>query len=231
MKSAREPAVKHQDVNGDTIREIPGANLADAKVSELRSSLVAVVERRDFPCVGAKSALAQGSLGNETAGLITGGADDQRFHDGLEQWSEACSAAPRGFRSLAVVFSGPGALTQKAFEVALWDRLGSLIAKDGGRGNEYDPTVSNDPSDPHFALSFGGKPYFAVGLHTHASRKARRTPYPTIVFNLHDQFDRLRKEQRYERLSEVILAQDEAYDGKPNPMGHAPRRCKRSAAI
>lgn len=187
-------------------------------MQELQSSLIAFVERREFPCVGAKSALAQGTLEIETAGLITSGADDLRIQDMLEQWSEACSAEPRGFRSLAVVFSGPGALTEEAFERALWDRLGSLIAKDGCRGNEYDPTVSSDPSDPHFALSFGGKAYFAVGLHPHASRKARRMPYPTIVFNLHDQFERLRKEQRYERLREVILARDEEFDGKPNPM-------------
>ena len=191
---------------------------AAAAKQQLQSSLVTFVERRAFPCVGAKSALAQGTLEIVTAGSITSGADDRRIHDTLEQWSDACSAEPRGFRSLAVVFSGPDALSEQAFERALWDRLGSLIAKDGSRGNEYDPSVSSDPNDPHFALSFGGKAYFAVGLHPQASRKARRMPYPTIVFNLHDQFERLRKEQRYERLREVILARDMEFDGKPNPM-------------
>lgn len=210
--------MKFQVSDQNSIEQLYGENLSQAKIQELQSSLVAFVERREFPCVGAKSALAQGTLEIATAGAITSGADDLRIHDVLEQWSEAFSAEPRGFRSLAVVFAGPGALTEEAFEGALWDRLGSLITNDCRRGNAYDPTVSSDPNDPHFALSFGGKAYFAVGLHPHASRKARRMPYPTIVFNLHDQFARLRKEQRYERLREVILARDEEFDGKPNPM-------------
>lgn len=193
-------------------------NLSSARQLLLKNSLVAFVERREFPCVGAKSALAQGSLEIATAWSITSAWDDLRIHDELVRWSDAYEPGSQGFRSLAVVFSGPDDLDEAAFEQALWDRLGSLIAKDGWRGNQYDPSVSNNPDDPHFALSFGGRAYFAVGLHPNASRKARRMPFPTIVFNLHDQFERLREEQRYERLREVILARDEELDGEPNPM-------------
>jgi hypothetical protein len=195
-----------------------GPHLSSAWQLLLKDSLVAFVERREFPCVGAKSALAQGTLAIETAWSVTSAWDDLRIHDALERWSDAYVAGSQGFRSFAVVFSGPDHLDEAGFEQALWERLGSLIAKDGWRGNQYDPNFSNDPSDPHFALSFGGRAYFAVGLHPHASRKARRMPYPTIVFNLHDQFERLRGEQRYERMREVILARDEQLDGEPNPM-------------
>ena len=49
-------------------------------------------------------------------------------------------------------------------------------------------------------------------------RTARRTAYPTLVFNLHDQFEKLRESQRYERMREAILKRDAALDGEPNPM-------------
>jgi uncharacterized protein len=194
-----------------------GPHFSAAERLALQRSLVAFVERPEFPCVGAKSALARGSLEIASAWSITSAWDDLRIHDALVQWSSEYDPDDKGFRSFAVVFSGPDDLDEAAFEHALWERLGSLIAKDGWRGNDYDPKFSNDPGDPHFALSFGGRAYFAVGLHPQASRTARRMPYPTIVFNLHDQFERLREEQKYERLREVILARDELLDGEPNP--------------
>lgn len=193
-------------------------DLSVSEQLELRDSLVALVERHEFPCVGAKSALAQGGLEITAAWSITSAWDDLRIHDALVQWSEDYDSDAQGFRSFAVVFSGPDDLDELAFERALWERLGSLIAKDGWRGNEHDPKFSDDPADPHFALSFGGRAYFAVGLHPHASRRARQTPYPTIVFNLHDHFVRLREEQRYERMRDVILTRDAQFDGTPNPM-------------
>ena len=77
---------------------------------------------------------------------------------------------------------------------------------------------SGDPDDPHFSLSFGGEAFFVVGLHPNASRPARRFDRPVLVFNLHDQFERLREEGRYERMREAILERDAALAGSINPM-------------
>jgi FPC/CPF motif-containing protein YcgG len=75
-----------------------------------------------------------------------------------------------------------------------------------------------DPDDSHFSLSFGGEAFFVVGLHPNASRPARRLPHPTLVFNLHDQFERLREEGRYERMRTAILDRDMKLAGSLNPM-------------
>jgi len=201
----------------DEAGALAGPTFSEAERRALENSLVAFVEHPQFPCVGAKSALARGTLEIISAWSIASAWDDLRIHEALEKWSADYDPDAAGFRSFAVVFSQPRDLGEAEFESALWDRLASLIAKDGWRGNAYDPKVSQDPADPHFALSFGGRAYFAVGLHPKASRTARRMPYPTIVFNLHDQFERLREEQKYERMREVILARDEELDGAPNP--------------
>ena len=81
-----------------------------------------------------------------------------------------------------------------------------------------DLSVSRDPDDPHFSLSFGGQAFFVVGLHPGASRPARRFERPAMVFNLHDRFVRLREEGRYEKLRASILDRDVAVAGSLNPM-------------
>ena len=188
----------------------------------LEASLVDHIEKRDFPCVGAKSALARGSLRVEAARSITSAWDDVRIHDLLLRWSwdyaEDSAKKDGGLRSFALVFGGPDGLTEEQFEAATWERLQSLAAKDEWRGQKLDPKVSADPDDPHFSLSFGGQGYFVVGMHPGASRAARRTPHPTLVFNLHDQFETLRAENRYARMKEQILKRDERLDGSVNPM-------------
>ena len=192
---------------------------AETRIGEsLKKSLLDHIRERDFPCVGAKSALARGSLRVEAARSITSAWDDVRIHDMLLRWSWDYAEDSEGLRSFAVVFGGPDELTEEQFEAAMWERLQSLAAKDEWRGQKLDPKVSADPDDPHFSLSFGGQGYFVVGMHPGASRAARRTPHPTLVFNLHDQFETLRAENRYARMKEQILKRDERLDGSVNPM-------------
>lgn len=176
------------------------------------------VADRLFPCVGAKAALARGTLAVLACNRLDSAWDDLRIHDGLVKFVEDYRCDPALFRSFAVVFEGPGTLDEAGFEEALWQRVQSLSDKDAWRGQPYDGSVSADPGDPHFSLSFGGEAFFVVGLHPGASRPARRFARPALVFNLHDQFLRLRAEGRYEGMREKILVRDEALAGSRNPM-------------
>ncbi|MBR0551354.1 guanitoxin biosynthesis heme-dependent pre-guanitoxin N-hydroxylase GntA [Stakelama marina] len=184
----------------------------------LESLLFDHVSDRGFPCVGAKAALARGTLSVLACDRIDSGWDDVRIHDALLRFAESYKREPEMYRSFAVVFDGPGDLDEEAFERALWDRVQSLSDKDVWRGQNYDYRVSADPDNPHFSLSFGGEAFFIVGLHPNASRPARRFDRPALVFNLHDQFERLRAENKYEGMREKILTRDEALAGSRNPM-------------
>ncbi|WP_375391607.1 guanitoxin biosynthesis heme-dependent pre-guanitoxin N-hydroxylase GntA [uncultured Sphingomonas sp.] len=171
-----------------------------------------------FPCVGAKAALARGTLDVLVARDLTSAWDDLRIHDKLMKWADAYRAEPALFRSLAVIFDRPGDLSEAEFERHIWRRIQSLSDKDVWLGQDYDRSVSADPDDPHFSLSFGGEAFFVVGLHPHASRPARRFERPVMVFNLHDQFERLRAQGKYEGMREKIMLRDEALAGSRNPM-------------
>ncbi len=176
------------------------------------------IDDRAFPCVGAKSAMARGTLDVLACSRIDSAWDDVRIHDALMRLAENYRRDQAMYRSFAVIFEGPGDLSETAFEAALWQRVQSLSDKDVWRGQDYDARVSTDPANPHFSLSFGGEAFFIVGLHPRASRPARRFERPTLVFNLHDQFERLRAEGKYETMREKILVRDEALAGSRNPM-------------
>ena len=185
---------------------------------QLKDSFERFVRDQAFPCVGAKSALSRGALRTIGCWSITSGWDDVRIHRELLAWAKDYRKAPALFRSIAFVFAGPDDLTEEQFERALWARVQSLADKDAWLAQPYDERVSRNPEDPHFSLSFGGEAFFVVGLHPHASRPARRFARPTLVFNLHDQFEQLRAEGRYERIRETILDRDVDLAGSPNPM-------------
>jgi FPC/CPF motif-containing protein YcgG len=144
--------------------------------------------------------------------------DDLRIYTELLEFATAYRAEPKLFQSFVVLFEQPDRCTEDQFEHSLWTRIQSLADKDAWHGQDYDPRVSADPESPHFSLSFGGEGFFVVGLHPDASRPARRFARPTLVFNLHDQFERLRAEQRYEPLREHIIRRDVAMAGSENPM-------------
>lgn len=197
----------------------PGVLAVAERVSEkLDTQLRESIAATEFPCVGAKSALAKGLLDVLVAFDMRSSWDDLRIHDKLLDWAHTYREDPDGLRSLAVVFAQPTDLTESEFERLLWQRLQSFADKDEFFGQPYDQGVSADPEDPHFSLSFGGEAFFVVGLHPAASRPARRFSHPTMVFNLHNQFEQLRGDGRYERMRETILKRDIKLAGDINPM-------------
>lgn len=189
-----------------------------SSVLERRQELLAAVADERFPCVGAKSAMARGMLRTIVCHSLESAWDDVRIHSELLEWARAYREDGGGLRSLAIIFERPGELTEERFEELMWERLQSLADKDKWRGQTYDRSVSPDPDDPQFCLSFGGAAFFVIGLHPNASRPARRVARPTLVFNLHDQFERLREEGRYEPMRKKIIKRDVALAGSVNPM-------------
>ncbi len=171
-----------------------------------------------FPCVGAKAALNRDGMRFVVARDFRSGWDDLRILPTLMKLVRDYRRDPEPFQSLVVLFEQGAPETEAQFEEGLWARLQSLSDKDEWLGQVPDPRVAHDPEDPHFAMSFGGEAFFVVGLHPRSSRPARRFNVPAMVFNLHDQFERLRAAGRYGKLRTAIMARDERMAGSTNPM-------------
>jgi FPC/CPF motif-containing protein YcgG len=182
----------------------------------VHDSFRALVLSPGFSCVGAKSAIRRGSyrlgLYAEMAspGPTVGLARD------LFDFAEEQDDLYGEFSTFVACFEGPVSSDEGVFEGLLWAQLQRLHEQDR-RHHRWDPSVSPDPEDPEFAFSFAGRAFFVVGLHAASSRFARRFAWPTLVFNAHRQFDKLREGGRYDRFQEVIRNRERDLQGTLNP--------------
>lgn len=169
-----------------------------------------------FSCIGARAAVRAGTyrfgvweeLGaRDEAGELASAIGN--FVDSLPEPSE-------GFQTFVAAFARPLAMDEPTFEHQLWQELQALHDLDPS-AEPWDPQAMADPDDPSFAFSYGGHALFVVGLHPAASRLARRFAWPTLVFNPHEQFRRLRAERRYGRFQATVRRRELALQGSLNP--------------
>jgi uncharacterized protein len=190
----------------------------DQSQNELAERFRDFIRSADFPCVGAKSALARANLDVIVANDIRSADQDGFIYHHIVALADRYAKEPAPFQSLAVLFEVNDDLDEADFEAALWKRLQSLSDHDQRQGQAPDSTVSSDPSDAHFSISFGGSAFFVVGMHPRSSRPARRFETPVLVFNPHDQFEQLRGSGVYSKLRTTIIERDIALAGSANPM-------------
>lgn len=209
-------------IHFETISRGAGYDVMFQPPTAIRHPLISAFEEfvRDpsFPCVGAKAALSKQQMAFVVARDIKSAWDDLDIHAAVRGLVDKYRENRAPFRSLAVIFEHDSGLDELAFEQYLWERLQSLSDKDDWLGQKQDARVAHDPNHPEFSLSFGGEAFFIVGLHPQASRPARKFVRPTMIFNLHDQFELLREANQYEKLRASILDRDVKIAGNINPM-------------
>ena len=190
---------------------------ADADASspeEVADALETMVLHPEYPCLGARSVFNRSRatlLVLEELGTVEAAT---ALKEALARFADDTDL-DEGFASLLAVFRRSEVRDEAHFEQLLWRQLQLLHQVDE---QPWDPNVSADPTDPHFAFSVAGTAYFVVGLHPQASRIARRAPHPTLVFNLHEQFEQLRASEKFDRMRDTIRHRDIALQGSLNPM-------------
>lgn len=171
---------------------------------------------QDFPCIGGKSAINHDTY---RFGLYqemnTSGATAGLAHD-LWEYAQERPSLETDYATFVASFAAPVARDEREWEQMLWSQLQSLHELDR-RHHAWDSTVSSDPEDPAFSFSFAGTAFFVIGLHPQSSRYARRFAWPTLVFNAHVQFERLREQQVFERVRETVRTRDLKLQGSLNP--------------
>lgn len=168
-----------------------------------------------FSCVGAKAAVHRGSYrfgmysAMNTPGTTAGLARD------LFAFVQEQMELDEYFTTFVASFTGPPIANERRFEVQLWSQLQHLHQQDRLYHN-WDPSVSSDPQDPRFAFSFAGRAFFIIGLSPVSSRWTRRFPWPTLIFNAHYQFNRLRAQGKFTRLQQAIRKREHLLQGSVN---------------
>lgn len=207
MSTSQEPLEQ-------VLAEQAGSGIRSAPDVDVVGAIAEMVAHPDYPCLGARSVFRR-----DAATVVV--LDDMESGESRDELARALTdygaeADPAGaFVSFVAVFRGPQVRDERHFEALLWDVLQHLHDEDE---QPWAEGVAADPEKAHFAFSHAGVPYFIVGLHPRASRIARRAPLPTLVFNLHEQFELLRGEGGFERMRDTIRRRDAALQGEVNPM-------------
>lgn len=173
-----------------------------------------MVAHPEYPCLGARSVFRRDAATVRVFEALDSPRTLEALSTHLEQFA-ADQADSADFRSFVAVFRGPRIADEADFEALLWAALQHLHEDDP---HLWATGVSPDPQAAHFSFSHRGTAFFIVGLHPRASRIARRAPLPTLVFNLHAQFERLRDEGGFDRMRDAIRVRDARVQGEPNPM-------------
>jgi uncharacterized protein len=196
---------------------------ADLPETQTAADIAAFIRSHDFPCVGAKSALALDQIDIFESGNFWSPARYREVRQRLACLGARVQApgGPHPLRSFLWAFRPGGALDEAAFEKKMWQHLQCLHDLDAAEGLPWARGVSSDPSSPKFSMSVAGHAFFVVGLHPGASRDARRFSRPMLAFNAHVQFEQLRADGRYDLMRDIIRARDRDAHGDINPMlGH-----------
>ena len=198
----------------DALLAWPEGAAAPALADRVHGALRALVLDPEFPCVGARSALNQGSYRFAMYKELGSGEASAGLARDLFTFVAEQDSIEGEFTTFIVAFDTPKAINAEEFERLLWGQLEDLHKVDQA---SWDPDVSSDPRDPTFSFSFAGRAFFVVGLSPAGERWARTFPWPTLAFNPHAQFERLRERGEFERIQSVIRDRDRELEGDLNP--------------
>ncbi|MGH6803338.1 MAG: guanitoxin biosynthesis heme-dependent pre-guanitoxin N-hydroxylase GntA [Methyloceanibacter sp.] len=214
---ARELSTYAAPVDGRLAHPLrPGVPVGD-ELSRMHVELVNNVLGEGYPCVGARSAFNRRGyrlgLYPELAGAETALAVCHDLYEFCHEFQEVGSH----FVTFIAGFAGPRIESELHYEGLIWQQLQRMHEIDC-RHFRWDPKVADDAANSQFSFSIGGRAFFIVGLHPQASRRARTMPRAIMVFNLHEQFDRLRERGKFESMKQMIRARDIAFQGSINPV-------------
>lgn len=183
----------------------------------LQSEFENFIGREEYPCVGARAALHSNSLRFGFYGPMKSKETAEFLAGNMKEYIREAREKPSTFLSYIAMFPEDKFADELSYEGALWELLINLHEHDRVN-NPWDHRVSSNPEDKEFSYSFGNTAFFMVGMHPRSSRRARRFKYPSIAFNLHEQFEHLRETGRFERMKRAIRKNERQFDKTINPM-------------
>lgn len=124
---------------------------------------------------------------------------------------------PSSLRSLVIATKNSQYQDFNSFEQVFWNFLEALHLLDK-KSYQHDKRVSSDPNSPHFSYSLKEEAFFILALHPQSPRLARRFSTPSLVFNIHQQFELLRAKGVFAKIRDAIRKRDKSLQGSINPM-------------
>jgi FPC/CPF motif-containing protein YcgG len=173
---------------------------------------------QNHPCIGARSVFVNGNMFFAILPDMRSTETALRVVELVEEYIHISDPIDDHVKTLAIVFFDTSG-TQEEFAEKYW-RFVQKVHDVDCILNEWDSSVSSDPTDSSFEFSIAGRAIFTTTLNPASARVARRFAYPVWVCNQTRQFNRLRELGLFAKWQDQIRAADAAVDpsGMPNPI-------------
>jgi FPC/CPF motif-containing protein YcgG len=191
--------------------------MTNGEQNTIAEEYFAFIDDKAFPCVAAKAACSRDQIRVMICDHLACPKDDYGIAQFLYGFVDECRASPKLYDSAVVIFNRPLECSEEHFDMLMWQRLQAISDFDAA-SHSWDRRVSNDPSHADFSFSIKEEAFYIIGLHPGSNRKARRFKYPALVFNPHDQFEKLRQLEKYSTMKDTVRKRDTAFSGSVNPM-------------
>ncbi len=169
----------------------------------------------DHPCIMSQNIFSSENYELNTYFELGSTNAASKILDDLGKYLESYDFSTNEFFSFIAIFDDDSDYSELEFENLLWQQLQQIHDLDD---KKWDISVSDDPKKEEFSFSVLGTAFYIVGMHPNSSRNARKSPHPTMVFNLHWQFEKLREMRAYDRVRNTIRKRDLQKNGSINPM-------------
>ena len=182
---------------------------------DLKAKFSEWILEEDHPCIMAQTVFSQEKTIIKNYKRFSLPESTEKLLEDLENYIKSYDFSSNEFQSFIAVFPQSKIYSEDEFELVLWKQLSDLKKLDN---HPWDPEVSSNPEDKNFSFSIAGRAFYIVGMHPESSRISRRSPFPSIAFNLHTQFEKLREMGVYQNVRDKIRERDIAVQGTINPM-------------
>ncbi len=181
----------------------------------IRKEFYNFIVNNDHPCVMAQTMFRDKKADFHVYNHFGSSETAAKILDDLQIYLNNYDFSTNDFYTFIAVFDDNPKMSEEQFEKILWKQLQHLHEVDN---LPWDTTVNPDPENDNFSFSLLNQAFYIIGLHPNSSRKARQAPYPAMVFNLHWQFEQLRKMGVYHQVRNTIRRRDIVFEGSVNPM-------------
>lgn len=181
------------------------------------AEITKLVSSPNYPCVPAILSLKEKQYMIGIYSDLGSGHHAHQLYKDLIRFKELQQDSKAPYLSFWAIFTDSNYRDENLFETDLWKELSALSSCED-ESVPWDENFSSNPADPNFSISLGGDAYFVVGLHASSSRLARQFKWPALVFNLHEQFEELFRQGRYESTVKANRSREMKFQGELNPM-------------
>jgi FPC/CPF motif-containing protein YcgG len=170
-----------------------------------------------FPCLMAKKVIRDGNLTLIEINDLSHPESIEYTLNQIYQVVDRYRKDPLSLRSFVLTCKKSQYQNFNHFEQSFWQFLEALHSLDK-QIYQHDKRVSSNPESQHFSYSLKEEAFFILALHPESPRFSRRFSTPSLVFNIHQQFELLRAKGAFTKIRNAIRKRDKSLQGSINPM-------------